>query len=125
MIIGIGVDLVEVARIREMIKRHGRRFITRVFTEGEIAYSRSMRRSEEHYAARFAAKEATLKALGIGMRKGIAWKDIEVVVGDLGQPTIRLTGGAADRADELGVNEVFVSLTHTKDYAIAQVVMEA
>ncbi len=125
MIAGIGVDVVEVARIKEMIKHHGRRFIARVYTVDEAAYSRGMKRAEEHFAARFAAKEAALKALGIGMRKGISWKDIEVVVGDLGQPNIRLSGGAADKADELGVNRVFVSLSHTKEYAIAQVVMEA
>jgi holo-[acyl-carrier protein] synthase len=122
--IGIGVDLVEVARIKEMMKHHGRRFINRVFTEDEAAYCRGMKRAEEHYAARFAAKEAALKALGIGMRKGIAWKDIEVVIGEMGQPGIRLTGGAEDRAEELGVANVFVSLSHTKEYAVAHVLME-
>ena len=125
MIIGIGVDLVEVARIKEMMKHHGRRFVTRVFTEGEAAYCRDMKRAEEHYAARFAAKEAALKALGVGMRKGIAWTDVEVYLTDLGQPLVRLTGGAADRADDLGVNHIFLSLSHTKEYAVAQVVMEA
>jgi holo-[acyl-carrier protein] synthase len=107
------------------MKHHGRKFVTRVYTDGEAAYCREMKRAEEHYAARFAAKEAVLKALGTGMRKGFSWKDIEVIVGELGQPSIRLTGGAADRADELGVNHIFVSLSHTKEYAVAQVVLEA
>jgi holo-[acyl-carrier protein] synthase len=108
-----------------MMKHHGRKFVARVFTDGEAAYCREMKRAEEHYAARFAAKEAALKALGTGMRKGFSWRDIEVEIGELGQPSIRLAGAAADRADELGVNHIFVSLSHAKEYAVAQVVLEA
>ena len=124
MIIGVGVDIVEVDRIGQMIRHHGRRFLARVFTEGEIAYSRTRKRSAEHFAARFAAKEAVAKALRTGLRRGITWKDIEVVVGELGQPDVRLGGGAADRAEELGVNHIHISLTHTAQFAIAHVVAE-
>jgi len=124
MIIGVGVDIVEVPRIEEMIRNHGRRFLTRVFTEKEIRYCRSRKRMTEHFAARFAAKEAVVKALRTGMRRGISWKDIEVVVGRLGQPDVRLLGGAADRAEELGVNHIHISLSHTPQYAVAQVVAE-
>lgn len=124
MIVGIGVDIIEVKRIREMISRHGARFIRRVFTDGEVKYCRGRKRAAEHFAARFCAKEATVKALRIGIRKGITWRDMDVVVGSLGQPEIRLAGGAALRAEELGVNHLHVSLTHTENYAAATVVAE-
>lgn len=124
MIVGVGIDITEVKRIREMIARHKSRFVQRVFTEGEIKYCSGRKRSAEHFAARFAAKEATLKALRIGLRKGITWRDMDVVIGDLGQPDIRLGGGAAHRAEELGVTHLHVSLTHTEDYAAATVVAE-
>jgi len=124
MIIGVGTDIIEVERIRDMIVRHRTRFIQRVFTEGEVKYCRGRKRAAEHFAARFAAKEATLKALRIGLRKGITWRDMDVVIGELGQPDIRLAGGAALRAEELGVNHLHVSLTHTENYAAATVVAE-
>jgi len=95
-----------------------------VFTEGEVKYCSGRKRASEHFAARFAAKEAAVKALRIGIRKGITWRDMDVVIGDLGQPDMRLTGGAAERADELGVNHMHITLTHTENYAAATVVAE-
>ena len=124
MIIGVGIDIVEVERIRDMLKRHGPRFIRRVFTEGEVNYCRGRKRAAEHYAARFAAKEAALKALRVGLRKGITWRDMDIVIGELGQPDMRLAGEAAARAEELGVNHLHVSLTHTENYAAATVIAE-
>ena len=97
MIIGNGIDIVEVERIRDMVEKHGSGFLTKVFTEGEISYCKGRRRSSEHYAARFAAKEAVLKALGTGLRKGMSWRDIEVRKDPLAKPKIELSGGAADR----------------------------
>ena len=124
MIIGVGVDIVEVERIRQMIARHGARFIRRVFTDGEVKYCHGRKRAAEHYAARFAAKEAVLKALRIGLRRGISWRDMDVVIGDLGEPDMRLGGAAALRAEELGVNHLHVSLTHTESYGAATVIAE-
>ncbi|NOZ21269.1 MAG: holo-ACP synthase [Planctomycetes bacterium] len=124
MIVGIGIDIVEVERIRNMLERHGARFVRRVFTDGEVKYCCGRKRAAEHFAARFAAKEAALKALRIGLRKGITWRDMDVVIGDLGQPDMRLSGGAAERAEELGVNHMHVTLTHTENYAAATVVAE-
>ena len=121
----VGIDMVEIARIERALKRHGDRFFKRVFTAAEIAYCRG--RSPE-LAARFAAKEAVSKALGVGMRMiardGIDWKDVEVI-GDLrGKPLVRLYGRAAERAGELGLTEWAISLSHTREHAIASVVAQ-
>ena len=120
-----GVDLVEIARIERAVRNHGDRFLQRVFTKNEILYSRG-RVSE--LAARFAAKEAVSKALGVGLRAlardGIYWKDVEVTGDNRGKPIVRLFGRAAERAEELGLTEWSVSLTHTKEHAMAFVVAQ-
>jgi holo-[acyl-carrier protein] synthase len=122
-ILGHGIDLVDVARIGEMIDRHGDRFLQRCFTDVERAYCEaSTKRRHEHLAARFAAKEAVLKALGTGWRDGIAWTDIEVVREPSGRPTVKLTGEAANIASRLGVQHWHVSLTHTETQAMASAI---
>jgi len=122
VIAGIGVDIVEVERIRQTLARHPERFLQRVFTPAEAAYCEG---GGEHrprrLAARFAAKEAALKALGLGLR-GVKWTDVEVVHDGAGKPSLRLAGQLARVAADLGVTELHVSLSHSKEYAIAQVV---
>lgn len=122
MIAGTGVDIIEVERIARALERHPERFLHRVFTPGEIA---DCWPGEQHrtrrLAARFAAKEATLKALGIGLR-GVNWTDIEVVKDSLGKPELRLTGRLAVLAAEQGISGLHLSLSHCKEYALAQVV---
>ena len=125
MICGSGVDLCEVSRIKDAIGRHGRRFVERIFTEREIAYSESKANSYERFAARFAAKEAGMKALGTGWRRGVAWKDFEVSNLPTGRPALSLHGKAAEIARELGVSNIALSLTHTKDQALAVVTFES
>jgi holo-[acyl-carrier protein] synthase len=120
----MGVDMVEVARIRALAERHGDRFLDRTFTPGEREYSMPRARRYEHLAARFAAKEAALKALGTGARLGITLADVEVTSGPMGEPGIALAGDAARRAEALGVTSVHVSLTHADAYAVAVVVLE-
>lgn len=118
-----GVDLIEISRIQRAIERHGERFLARVFTPTEILYSRGR---VAELAVRFAAKEAVSKALGIGVRvlarDGIDWRDVEVLNDMRGKPFVRLTGRAAERATELGLSEWAVSLSHSRDHAIALVV---
>ncbi len=121
-ILGHGVDLVEVARVRSLLERHGAHAVDRLFTEAERAYcTASSKRSYEHFAARFAAKEATLKALGTGWTGGIAWTDLEVARGPNGQPMLKVTGEAARIADKAGITAWHVSLTHTGALAMASV----
>ena len=120
-----GVDLVELARVERVLKRYGDRFLARVFTPAEILYCRG--RTAE-LAARFAAKEAVSKALGVGVRMiardGIHWQDVEVVGDPRGKPLVRLYGRAAERAAELGLTEWTISLSHTREHAIAFVVAQ-
>jgi holo-[acyl-carrier protein] synthase len=124
VILGSGVDLCEVPRIEAAIARHGRRFVERVYTEREIAYAESKANRFERYAARFAAKEAGMKALGIGWRGGIRWQDFEVADLPSGRPTLRFHGKAAEIAGKLGVKNVALSITHTKEQALAMVLLE-
>ncbi len=121
-IIALGLDLTEVSRIRDLIERHGERFKLRTFSEGERAYCDRNADPAMHYAARFAAKEAVSKALGTGFADGVGWQNIEVLRADNGQPSIALHDGAAARAKELGITQVLVTLTHTRDVAAASVV---
>ncbi|HYF91687.1 MAG TPA: holo-ACP synthase [Symbiobacteriaceae bacterium] len=124
MIAGIGVDIVEVDRIAEAIARHGDRFGARLFTPGEMCECwPSEQQRCRRLAARFAAKEATLKALGIGLR-GVSWQEIEVVKDDLGKPSLHLTGRLAEIAAAQGITAMHLSLSHCKEYAMAQVVAE-
>jgi holo-[acyl-carrier protein] synthase len=124
MIVGMGVDMAEVERVREAIVRHGERFLQRVFTPGEVSYCRRFKDSHERFAARFAAKEAAMKALGTGWRRGVSWKDFEVSNLPSGKPCLQLSGKALEICRSLGGSRVFVSLTHTGAYALAQVIIE-
>jgi holo-[acyl-carrier protein] synthase len=125
MIVGTGIDIAEVDRIREVIERHGGRFLKRIFTEGEIAYCESKANRVERYAARFAAKEAGMKAIGTGWNHGVRWRDIEVARKPGGRPTLLLHGKAAEFAARLGATNIALSLTHTKSEAMAQVILES
>jgi holo-[acyl-carrier protein] synthase len=125
VILGTGVDLAEVGRIQASIERYGERFTRRVFTEREIAYAERKANKYERYAARFAAKEAGMKALGTGWSGGITWKDLEVTNLSSGRPTLALHGVARDVAGRLGVKTIHLSLTHTSAEAMAWVVLEA
>jgi holo-[acyl-carrier protein] synthase len=124
MILGMGSDLVEVDRIRKSIARYGDRFLNRVYTERECAYAWSKANSAERFAARFAAKEAGMKAIGTGWRAGVTWKDFEVVNEQSGRPTLQLTGVAFETAADLGVERISISLTHTAETAFAVVILE-
>jgi holo-[acyl-carrier protein] synthase len=124
VIVGLGVDMEEVSRIREVISRHGRIFLDRIFTSAEVAYCERHRDPAERYAARFAAKEATMKALGTGWSKGVRWRDIEVTRKPGGRPTIVLHGIAREHADRLGARHLSLSLTHTGNFALAEVILE-
>ena len=124
MVLGLGSDLIEIARIEASIARFGERFLRRVFTPGEIAYCRRKRNAAESFAARFAAKEAGAKALGTGISHGIAWPEIEVRREPNGRPTLHWNGRARDRAVVLGVERTSLTLTHSRDVAMAVVVVE-
>ena len=125
MIVGTGIDIAEVPRIRQSIERFGERFLHRVFTAGEILYCDSKANRFERYAARFAAKEAAMKALGTGWNHGVRWRDCEVVRQPGGRPTIVFHGKAAEFAAKLGAKNAVLSLTHTKEQAFAQVILES
>jgi len=125
MIVGSGIDIAEVPRIAEVIQRHGQRFLHRVFTESEIAYCDSKANRIERYAARFAAKEAGMKALGTGWNHGVRWRDVEVCRQPGGRPTLTFHGRAAEFAAKLGTKNVALSLSHTAEQAIAQVILES
>lgn len=115
-----GVDIIEISRVRSVLERYNDRFQRRIFTTGEIAYCRGR---APNLAARFAAKEATMKALGTGVR-GVGWKDIEVVRQPSGAPGIELYGRAEARAKRLGVTEIALSISHSQEYAVAFVVVQ-
>jgi holo-[acyl-carrier protein] synthase len=123
-IVGTGVDICEVARVRAAIDRFGQRFLRRVFTAAEREYCESKRNRIERYAARFAAKEAAMKAIGTGLRRGVSWQDFEVGREAGGRPTIVLKGRAAEFGTKLGTNRVSLSITHTAEIAMAQVILE-
>jgi len=124
LLIAIGIDLVEVARIEASVTRFGARFLDRIFTESERRYCGDKANSGERYAARFAAKEAAMKALGTGWSQGVTWLDLEVGREASGKPTLLVHGAAQQRALILGIRHWSVSLTHTPDYAMAQVIAE-
>jgi len=125
MIVGTGVDLAEVPRIRASIERYGARFVQRIYTPSEIAYVERKANKYERYAARFAAKEAGMKAIGTGWRHGVTWKDFEVTNLPSGKPTLAFHGVAAAVAAQLGVKSVALSLTHTSELGMAHVILEA
>lgn len=117
-----GIDAIHVSRIRTAIENHGERFLTRVFTLAERQYAQSRYRKDEHFAARFAAKEAVLKALGTGWGAGIGWTDVEIVHEATGEPTVRLYNEAAKRSAARKINRWVLSLTHTNEIAFASVI---
>ena len=124
MIVGTGIDIAEVQRIRQAIERFGGRFLRRVFTDEEMRYCDAKSNRMERYAARFAAKEAAMKALGTGWNHGIRWRDVEVRRQPGSRPTILFHGKAAELAVRLGAVHVALSLSHTAEQAIAQVILE-
>jgi len=125
MIVGLGIDLVHIPRMEKALDRWGDRFLGRVFTSGEKAYCLAHRMPAQSLALRFAAKEACSKALGTGMRQGIAWRQMEVASEPSGRPVLRLSGAAMARAAALGAFSFHVSLSHEREYAVAVVVLGA
>jgi holo-[acyl-carrier protein] synthase len=124
MVVGIGVDIVEVDRIEKALS-NSQSMTQRVFSEDEIQYCSGQKNLYQHFAGRFAAKEAALKALGTGWQKGIRWKDVEVVSGDLGRPTLKMYRRAKEIFEESGATHGLVTITHAEKYAVAMVVLEA
>jgi holo-[acyl-carrier protein] synthase len=122
-ILGIGMDIVETKRIAESLERFGDRFLNRIFLEGDVAYSRSMKFPHLHLAARFAAKEAISKAFGTGIGHELGWRDLEIVRAENGAPWVRLHGKAEAYARTRGVQEVHISLSHTAEYGAASAVI--
>ena len=123
-VLGVGVDLVECGRIQRSIDRFGDRFLHRVFTDGEIEYSMSMKFPARHLAARFAAKEAVSKAFGTGIGKAMGWRNIDIRKKESGEPFLVFSGPAETFAAERGVTSALITLSHTENYAVACVVLE-
>jgi holo-[acyl-carrier protein] synthase len=121
-VLGIGTDITEVLRIAQMIERHGELFVDRVYTPAEIDYCRARKMATQHFAGRWAAKEAILKALGTGWRRGISWRDIEVTNASSGRPQAVLRGGAAEMAEKMGIRGILVSISHCRSHATAYAV---
>jgi holo-[acyl-carrier protein] synthase len=124
VILGLGLDIAEVDRITRVITRYGQSVLKRLYTPQEIAYCESHQNRYERYAARFAAKEAAMKALGTGWRRGVRWRDIEVVNLPGGKPTLVLAGVARQVAEAMGVKNIALSITHSENLAMAQVIFE-
>ncbi len=124
MVVGLGTDLAEIARVRRSVERFGSRFLDRIYTPGEIAYCLRKKDAAESLAARFAAKEAGAKALGTGISRGVSWQEFEVRREPGGKPSLRLSGRAAELAAELGIDRLSLSLTHTRELAMAVVIAE-
>ena len=125
MLVGTGIDLIEIARIQKSMDRYGDRFLDRIFTPAEKAYCQRKRNAAESFAARFAAKEAAAKALGTGISFGVTWLEIEVIRELTGRPTLSFHGRALRIAKRLGVAYAALSLTHTEDLAMASVALES
>ena len=118
-IIGIGTDITECLRIARMIERHGELFIDRVYTPAEIKYCQSRKQATQHYTGRWAAKEAILKALGTGWRKGISWRDVEVRNEPGGKPVVAFRGGAKEVVEQLGITDIHITISHCRSHATA------
>lgn len=118
-IIGLGTDIIETVRISEMMERHGETFLNRVYTVDENRYCQRKRMAAQHYAGRWAAKEAVMKTLGTGWAKGVGWRDIEVCTSRSGQPWIALHGGAREIAESLGIRHMLITISHCRAYATA------
>jgi holo-[acyl-carrier protein] synthase len=124
MVLGLGTDLIETKRVQESMERFGERFLERIFTMGEIAYCMRKKNAAESFAARFAAKEAGAKALGTGISRGVSWKEFEVKRETSGKPTLHLSGRAAELAAMMGIQRVQLSLTYSRELAMAVVLVE-
>ncbi len=124
MVVGIGVDIVEIERMRRALS-NGDSMIQRVFTEDEIQYCSDRKNRFQHFAGRFAAKEAALKALGTGWQQGIRWRDVEVLAGEMGKPLLKLYGKAKELFEKSGAKTPMVTITHADDYAVAMVVLDS
>jgi len=118
-VVGVGTDIIECLRIAQMIERHGELFINRVYTDYEIRYCQRRKQATQHFAGRWAAKEAILKALGTGWRRGISWRDVEVRNEPSGKPVVGLRGGAREVVEQLGIREMLVSISHCRSHAMA------
>ncbi len=125
MIVGLGLDISEIDRIEAALRRHGAAILQRLYTPEEVAYCESHRNKFERYAGRFAAKEAGMKALGTGWRRGVRWRDFEVVRQASGKPTLRLAGVALQIAQGMGVKNIALSITHSGNLALAEVIFES
>ncbi len=125
MIFGTGIDIVDISRFERFVRENNMPLFERLFTAQELAYCLARKRSAQHYALRFAAKEAFLKALGTGLRDGISWHDMEVVNDPLGKPDLNLHGRAAQLFRQHGLARTFLSLSHDGNYAVASVILEA
>ena len=123
-IIGIGTDIIECLRIAQMIERHGELFINRVYTDLEIEYCAARKAATQHFAGRWAAKEAILKALGTGWSRGISWRDIEVLNDKHGAPQVTLRAGAREISEQLGIRKMHVTISHCRCHAVAYAVAE-
>ena len=119
MIVGLGTDIIEIVRIGQMIERHGELFLNRVYTDGEIRYCQRRRESYQHFAGRWAAKEAVMKTLGTGWTRGVGWQDVEVCSAKTGQPSIQIHGSARDLIGRLGIDEILITISHCRAYATA------
>jgi len=123
-IIGLGVDLVRISRFGALLQKRKQAVLERLFTPGELAYSFAKRDPSPHLAARFAAKEAFLKALGLGLRQGLSWQQVEIVTDSLGKPSLVLSGNAAEIMQQRGARTCHLSYSHDGDYAMATVILE-
>jgi holo-[acyl-carrier protein] synthase len=124
LIVGLGLDIAEIDRIEAAITRHGAPILERLYTPEEVAYCESHRNKFERYAGRFAAKEAAMKALGTGWRRGVRWRDIEVIRERSGKPSLALKGAAKRIAEELGTKNISLTITHSGNLALAEVIFE-
>ena len=123
MILGTGVDIIEVARVRNAVNKWGDRFIKKIFTDKEIEYSKKKRFMFQHLAARFATKEAVVKALGDGWQGQVTWKDLEILNEENGKPRVNLLGRAEQVKQEKGISDIIVSMSHTENYAVASAIL--
>ena len=119
VIVGLGTDIVEIVRIGRMVERHGELFLNRIYTEDEVRYCQRRRECYQHFAGRWAAKEAVMKTLGTGFVKGVRWRDIEVRSLESGRPVIQLHGSTREFSDHLGIDDVLITISHCRAYATA------
>ena len=119
VIVGLGTDIIEIVRIGRMVERHGEVFLNRVFTEEEVRYCQKRKECYQHFAGRWAAKEAVMKTLGTGWIRGVGWRDIEVLSQKSGRPTINIQGGAKEFSDKLGIDDILITISHCRAYATA------